>query len=72
MKKCFKNLIPSCFIQDFGDELLVRDKRESGLLCKYKKGDWSNCDPLTQVNIYQKEYEHKWVVQILLTIIKYT
>ena len=41
--------------KDFGEEVLVRDKRESGLLCKYKKGDWSNCDQLTQVNICHQE-----------------
>ena len=35
--------------QDFGDELLVREKRDSGLICKYKKGEWSRCDHLTQV-----------------------
>jgi len=36
-------------VKDFGDEVLVRDKRESGLLCKYKKGEWSNCDQMTQL-----------------------
>ena len=35
--------------QDFGDELLVREKRDSGLICKYKKGEWSSCEHLTQV-----------------------
>jgi len=36
-------------VQDFGDELLVREKRDSGLICKYKKGEWSSCDHLTQL-----------------------
>jgi len=36
-------------VKDFGDEVLVRDKRESGLVCKYKKGEWSDCDQLTQL-----------------------
>ena len=37
-------------MQEFKDEVLVRSKRSaSSDVCKYKKGDWSQCDQLTQV-----------------------
>jgi len=36
--------------QEFNDEVLVRSKRSaSSDVCKYKKGDWSQCDQLTQL-----------------------
>jgi hypothetical protein len=36
--------------QEFNDEVLVRSKRSSSSdVCKYKKGDWSQCDQLTQL-----------------------
>jgi len=36
--------------QEFNDEVLVRSKRSaSNDVCKYKKGDWSQCDQLTQL-----------------------
>ena len=37
-----------------GQHLLLRTKREAGaaaVVCKYKKGDWSQCDSLLMVNI---------------------
>jgi len=36
--------------QEFNEEVLVRSKRSaSSDVCKYKKGDWSQCDQLTQL-----------------------
>ena len=37
--------------QELTDEVLVRSKRSASGegICKYKKGDWSQCDQLTQV-----------------------
>jgi len=36
--------------QEFNDEVLVRIKRSvSSDVCKYKKGEWSQCDQLTQL-----------------------
>jgi len=37
--------------QEFNDEVFVRSKRSTtgGDICKYKKGDWSQCDQLTQL-----------------------
>ena len=35
-----------------GQHLLLRSKREAQTeVCKYKKGDWSQCDSLVMVNI---------------------
>ena len=37
-----------------GQHLLLRTKREAqaeAVVCKYKKGDWSQCDSLVMVNI---------------------
>ena len=43
------------FFKEFNDEVLVRIKRSvSSDVCKYKKGEWSQCDQLTQVKIKKK------------------
>ena len=34
------------------DQVIVRTKR-SAEVCKYKKGDWAECDQLTMVNLIQ-------------------
>ena len=35
-----------------GQHLVLRTKREAGTeVCKYKKGEWSQCDSLIMVNI---------------------
>ena len=34
------------------DEIMVRTKR-SAVVCKYKKGEWADCDHLTMVNLIQ-------------------
>ena len=34
------------------DQITVRTKR-SAEVCKYKKGEWAECDQLTMVNLIQ-------------------
>ena len=34
-----------------GDHVMVRNKRSPDAVCKYKKGDWSQCDTLVMVCI---------------------
>ena len=33
------------------DQVIVRTKR-SAEVCKYKKGEWAECDELTLVNVF--------------------
>ena len=36
-------------LKDLGSDPVVRVKREAATVCKYRKGEWSPCEPLTQV-----------------------
>jgi len=48
-------------VQELTDEVLVRSKRSASGegICKYKKGDWSQCDQLTQLVTRQDQLKTK-------------
>jgi len=50
-------------VQDLGSEVVVRVRREAGGACRYKKGDWSRCDPLTQLETREDRVKAKGSLQ---------
>ena len=49
------------------DQVIVRTKR-SAEVCKYKKGEWGECEELTMVNLFQ--FSHPgWSRNVLITLL---
>ena len=49
------------------DQIIVRTKRSADV-CKYKKGEWAECDQLTMVNLIQF-CSPGWSGNVLITVL---